>query len=160
MTNKFLIKISFTFFILFIFQFFLLSKVNAYSVPANNCQFNDASSTIYVFAASDLNGTLPLCFTADANATLTLRFGQRFETGSTINNSGTTTNPNYTFTGSTEYRVNFEKNFSISDLPVENNETNFFLKDTNSSFDPAPAKYTLTLRPAFRVKFLNPDYID
>ncbi|MCX8473567.1 MAG: hypothetical protein ORN85_07955, partial [Sediminibacterium sp.] len=147
--TKFMIKKTFIkiFLIVFIFTIFqntiFTEKANAYSVPLNDCALTDVSHTEYIFDASGLNGTLPLCFRDTANDTLTLRTGNDFLTGSTINASGQI--GNHTFTGSTEYRVNFVKNFTTSDLGVER-EINFFLRDTANN--EAPATYRLTLKPA------------
>ncbi|MCX8481331.1 MAG: hypothetical protein ORN58_05360, partial [Sediminibacterium sp.] len=120
----------------------------AYSVPENICQFLNASATIPVITANDLNGTLPLCFTASTDANLVLKAGGTlFANSATITADGITGNK--IFTGNATYTVNFIKNFIASDFPIEDNETKFFLKDiNNSNSNPVSASYLLTLRPA------------
>ncbi len=156
MLKKYFIIFSFIFSI-FIFAF--QNKVNAYSLPTNGCSFNSATATIDVFTADDLKGSIPLCFTNDNTSdVLRLKTGGTFyENSAFVNNLGKNIGTTeYTFTGNTKYEVNFEKNFSA--LPVNNVETNFFLSDNINPI--VSARYTLTLRPAFRVKFLNHDYAD
>ncbi len=157
MLKKYFIIVSFIFsFFIFAFQ----NKINAYSLPTNGCSFNSATATIYVLTADDLKGSIPLCFTND-NTTdvLRLKVGTSYNLGQYINNLGKNIGTTvYTFTGNTKYEVNFEKNFSVSDLDKKIT-TNFFLKD-EANDQKSDAEYVLTLRPAFRVKFLNHDYAD
>ncbi|MCX8513779.1 MAG: hypothetical protein ORN26_01990, partial [Candidatus Pacebacteria bacterium] len=152
------IKTFFIFFFLFLIQFINIQKINAYEVPENICAEDEVSHTEYIIDASGLNGTLPLCFKDPNGDNLRLKTDVDFPNVDFIKISsgttGVTSTTEYLFTGTATHTVNFVKNFTTSDLGVER-EINFFLRDTANN--EATAIYRLTLKPAFRVKFLNPD---
>ena len=159
-------KIIFLIFIFSFIQIFIIkNNVSAYNVPTNGCSFSNATYTAYIISTSDLNGKLPLCFRDnDANNTLTLKVGGDGSTFSNLSkrikklSDGTGVEDladTYTFAGAATHTINYTKNFSGL---VTDDITNFFLKDNNTPTPgEATAVYTLTLLPAYRIKFLNPD---
>ena len=155
-------KIIFLIFIFSFIQIFIIkNNVSAYNVPTNGCSFSNATYTAYIISTSDLNGTLPLCFRDnDANNALTLKVGtgdsfddasnkriKKLSDGTGVEDLADT----YTFAGAATHTINYTKNFSGL---VTDDITNFFLND---GLITTPAEYKLTLLPAYRIKFLNPD---
>ena len=139
-------KIFFLFFLVFLFSFFIQTKnVSAFATLGNACSGTTTVSTQYILTTGEKDGKIDLCFNDSVGDEAKIYLGGDF-TGNLIHSTTTTGNNQHLF-------------YSTSSVALGTNTFNFRIYDKANEASVVNT-FDLTLRPAFRVKFFNPDPTD
>ncbi len=134
-----------TFLFLFIQIFFQQEKIFAFNTITNGCVSTTTTETRYILTNGERDGQIDLCFNDTALNTNDIFLGTDIYGDKLV--IATTT------TGSNQHYF-----YSTTSVPLGTSIFKFFIQDQGGEH--SDARFDLTLRPAFRVKFLNQDYAD
>ena len=139
-------KIFLTFLAIFLFSFFIQTKnVSAFRTIGNDCGVTSVTETQYILTTAERDGKINLCFNDTAGNMVDIYLGR--DRDGTLIHSTTTTGVNQYFL------------YSTSSVSLGTNPFKFITYD-QGALASAQNTFTLTLKPAFRVKFFNPNPTD